>query len=75
MSDLYDPADNSAKSYALAIETMRVKHEAGKELVLAAKEAAVMLAEICKAANQSPNGPGFNRLMKAIKAYEATHGL
>lgn len=45
-----------------------------KELLLAAKEAAVMLAELAKAANKSPRGPGFDRLMKAIKTFEAKHG-
>ena len=45
-----------------------------KELLLAAKEAAVMLAEMAKAANTSPRGPGFDRLMAAIKKFEASHG-
>lgn len=47
---------------------------AAKELLLAAKEAAVMLAEMAKAANTSPRGPGFDRLMRAIKQFEAANG-
>lgn len=45
-----------------------------RELLIAAKEAAVMLAEYAKAAGVSPRGPGFDRLMAAIKAFEAAHG-
>lgn len=45
--------------------------EANRGLLLAAKEAAIMLAELAKAANQSPRGPGFNQLMAAIKRFEA----
>lgn len=43
--------------------------EREKELLVSAKEAAVMLAEFAKAAGVSPRGPGFDRLMAAIKAY------
>lgn len=66
MSETYDPADNARKCYDEAINTLRIR----RELLLAAKEAAVMLAEFAKAANVDPRGPGFNRLMKAIKDYE-----
>lgn len=45
-----------------------------QELLIAAKEAAVMLAEHAKAAGVSPRGPGFDRLMAAIKAFEAANG-
>lgn len=45
-----------------------------REMLIAAKEAAVMLAETAKAAGVSPRGPGFDRLMAAIKAFEAKHG-
>jgi hypothetical protein len=65
----YDPSDNARKCYDEAIYALRVR----KELLLAAKEAAVMLAEFAKAANVDPRGPGFNRLMKAIKDYEAAN--
>jgi hypothetical protein len=44
--------------------------DVGEELLLAAKEAAIMLAEVAKAANVSPVGAGFNRLMQAIKDFE-----
>jgi hypothetical protein len=44
--------------------------DVGGELLFAAKEAAIMLAEVAKAANVSPVGAGFNRLMQAIKDFE-----
>jgi hypothetical protein len=66
MSLDYDASDNSAKCYELAIKTLRVRHE----LLLAAKEAAVLIADMAKAAGVSPRGPGFDRLMAAIEAFE-----
>lgn len=62
----YDPARNSLESYNLAIQSMRVRHE----LLICAKEAAVILADIAKAANLSTRGAAFNRLMAAIKDFE-----
>jgi hypothetical protein len=45
-----------------------------RELLVAAKEAAVIIAEMAKATNVSPRGPGFDRLVAAIKAFEVKHG-
>jgi hypothetical protein len=44
--------------------------EREQELLIAAKEAAVMLSEFAKASGVSPRGPGFDRLVAAIKAYK-----
>ena len=41
------------------------------ELLIAAKEAAIIISQTAKAAGVSPRGPGFDRLMAAIKASEA----
>lgn len=71
----YDPADNTRRSYDAAIAAMRERHVAGKELILAAKEAAVMLSEIAKAANAPiSKSPAIARLVDAIKAFEAVNG-
>ena len=70
----YDPDDNARKSYDVGIAAMRERVEAGEELVLAAKEAAVIIADTVKAAGVSPRGPGFDRLMAAIKRFETLHG-
>jgi hypothetical protein len=45
--------------------------DAQRELLIAAKEAAVMLALVSEASGVSPRGPGFDRLMAAIKAAQA----
>jgi SOS-response transcriptional repressor LexA len=68
----YDAADNSQKSYDVAIAAMRERQAASKELILAAKEAAVMLGEIAKAAHAPlPKCVAIARLVEAIKAFEA----
>jgi len=62
----YDPDANLSACYALAIEALRVR----QELLMAAKEAAIIIADTAKAVGASPRGPGFNRLMAAIKQFE-----
>lgn len=70
INDAYNADENMRRSYDLAIAAVRERLLAGRELVDAAKEGAVIIA-VLLAANEIPpqQSPELIRLVKAIRAF------